>query len=330
MDDLDRQLLLFVQNGIPLHKSPFDGIASRLGLDSADVILRLSRLKSKKTISRMTAVLEGRKLGYESALAAMIVPSGQLEKALAWMKVHPGVTSCSVRRDEFNVWFSLALPAGMIEKHLRALHQAAGAKKTILLPVLKRFKGALAEDPEAFPEKEIKVVSLTAPEMLLIRKIQEDFPLDDKPFHRWAKETEMTEAGVLSTLETWSRKGYFKKISALLPAKTAAAENTVLAVWEVPEERQEEAGRRIAAFTEVADCVKRPAYPEFPYAIHALVRAEAPEEAEAILEKISNAVGSWPRRLILDVKETKKIRLKYFSEGLEDWQSQKGLPTRSE
>ncbi len=326
MDDLDRQLLLFLQNGVPLRKRPFEGIAVRLGLDSADVLLRLSRLKLKKTIFQITAVLEGRKLGYESALAAMIVPSEQLEKALFWMKAHPGVTSCSVRRDEFNLWFALALPAGTIEKQLRALHQFAGARKTILLPALKRFKGAHAGEFNVFPEKEIKAVSLSAAEIALIRKIQEDFPLDDKPFQRWAEEAGMSEAGLLSTLEAWSRKGYFKKITALLPAKAAAVANPVLAVWEVPEERQEEVGRCIAAFTEVADCVKRPAYPEFPYAIHTLIRAEEPKEAEEILEKISSVVGSWPRRLLWDVKETKKIRLKYFSEGLQDWQSASVIP----
>lgn len=321
MDDLDRQLLLFLQNGIPLCKRPFEGIGARLGIDSADVLLRISRLKIKKIISQITAVLEGRHLGYENALAAMIVLPEQFEKAVSGMKSHPGVTSCSVRRDEFNLWFTLAVPGGKTEKHLRELHRFAGAKKTILLPVLKRFKGASGCDFSGFPEKEIKPASLNPAETDLIRIIQENFPLDDEPFRKWAEEMGTSESEVFGLLEAWSRKGYFKKIAAVVPSKTAAAENTVLTVWEVPEERQDEAGNSMAAFAEIIDCVKRPAYPEFPYALYSLVRAEGPDQAEEILGKVSSVVGGWPRRLLWNVKEHKKIRLKYFSEGLEDWQS---------
>ncbi len=320
MDDLDRQLLLFLQNGIPVRKRPFEGIAARLGLDSADVLLRISRLKIKKIISQITAVFEGANLGYENALAAMIVSPERLEKAVSGMKGHPGVTSCSLRRDEFNLWLTLAVPGGKTEKNLRELHRFAGAKKTVLLPVLKRFKGASGCDFSGFPEKQVRAVSFSFEEMALIRKIQEDFPLDDEPFRRWAEDLGTTEAEIFGILESWGRKGYFKRIAALTPSK-AAVENTVLTVWEVPEERQDEAGSSMAAFPEILDCVKRPAYPEFPYALYTLVRAEGPEHAEEILGKVSSVVGGWPRRLLWNVKECKKIRLKYFSEDLEDWQS---------
>lgn len=319
MDDLDRQLLLFLQNGIPLQKKPFEGIAARLGLDSADVLLRISRLKLKKVIRQVTAVLEGRNLGYETALAAMVVKPEKLEGALFWINAHPGITHCLARDHEFNLWLTLALPAGMIEPQLRRLHTMTGAKKTILLPALKRFKGSGAGEFSSIGEKEIKETSFASAEIALLRRIQEDFPLHDEPFRKLAADAGISEPEIFGMLETWSRKGHLKKITALMPSKAAPPENSVLAVWEMPEERQDEVGERLIAFDEVLECVKRTAYPDFPYALYTVVRAGDPESAEMILRKMTGVVGSWPYRLLAGIQEYKKTRLKYFSEGLEDW-----------
>ena len=350
MDDLDRQLLLFLRNGIPLQKRPFEGIAARLGIDSADVLLTISRLKLKKVIRQITAVLEGRELGYVQTLAAMSVPAEKLEAAVSWMNTHPGVVQCTGREDEFNLWFTLALPAGTVKKQVRRLHEVAGANKTILLPVLKRFKGesgmsspnalhpsppnGLVGGPRQKHSRATKSVdsrlkscgndtgvSWSAQEMALLRRIQEDFPLDDEPFRKLAVELRISEAELFSVLEMWSRKGYLKKIAAVLPAGSRAGDSMALALLEVPEERQDEVASRVAAFEEVVDCVKRPAYPEFPYALHILIRAEDREYAELILGKISSTVGSWPHRLLWGAREYKKIRVKYYSRGLEDWES---------
>ena len=324
MDDLSRQLLLFLQNGIPLQKRPFEGIAAKLGLDSADVLLRISRLKLKKTVRQITALLDGRSLGYDNTLAAMIVPPEKMERAVFWMKAHPGVTQCSARENEFNLWFTLAVPAGILEQQIRRLHTLAGAKKTILLPALKNFKSAVPGEPAGFTG-ETKSAALSALEKALLRRIQEDFPLDDEPFQKLGADCGIPESEILVLLKAWTRKGYLKKITALMPSRPAGSRTGVAVVWEVPEERQDEAGARIAAFNEVADCVKRPAYPEFPYALHARVRVHGLEDAGVILGKISSAVGSWPYRLLWQAKEVKKIRLKYFSENLDNWESRAGV-----
>ena len=92
MDDIDRQLLTYLQKEIPAATSPFEKIGSKIGIDSAEVLLRINRLKEEKVIRQISAIFDTKSLGYKSTLVAMRFPEEKLDEAASVINEHPGVS----------------------------------------------------------------------------------------------------------------------------------------------------------------------------------------------------------------------------------------------
>jgi len=64
LDDLDRQIVLLTQDGLPLHPRPYEVIGNQLGLASAEVMQRMRRMQQTGVIRRIGAVPNHYALGY--------------------------------------------------------------------------------------------------------------------------------------------------------------------------------------------------------------------------------------------------------------------------
>jgi DNA-binding Lrp family transcriptional regulator len=71
LDDSDRRLLAAIQPGLPLVSRPYAELAARIGLNEADVIARLARLKDAGVIRRLGVVVRHHEVGYRAN--AMVV-----------------------------------------------------------------------------------------------------------------------------------------------------------------------------------------------------------------------------------------------------------------
>ncbi len=70
-DALDRQLIVVVQNGLPVTSRPYLAIAQQLAISEQEVITRLAQLKQYGLIKRFGVIVQHRKLGYQAN--AMVV-----------------------------------------------------------------------------------------------------------------------------------------------------------------------------------------------------------------------------------------------------------------
>lgn len=70
-DALDRQLIVAIQNGLPVTSRPYLAIAQQLAITEQEVISRLSQLKQHGLIKRFGVIVHHRKLGYQAN--AMVV-----------------------------------------------------------------------------------------------------------------------------------------------------------------------------------------------------------------------------------------------------------------
>ncbi|MEX2458240.1 MAG: AsnC family transcriptional regulator, partial [Actinomycetota bacterium] len=104
MDELDRELLNVIQNDFPMESAPFAELGRRLGIDEAETLTRIARLKDQHVIRQVSAIFDTRALGYRSSLVAMAVPKDRLERAAELINAHPGVSHNYRRNHEFNLW----------------------------------------------------------------------------------------------------------------------------------------------------------------------------------------------------------------------------------
>lgn len=316
MDDKDRQLLVFLRRGIPLCSRPFEEISRRTGIDGADILLRLARLKERKITGILTGILDAKHLGYQSVLAAMQFPEDELGFEFAALKVsgHPGVVRSHRRFHAFNFWFTLMLPVTeSFEEHLKHLCRISKGAAALTFPVIKYFRAGTMITNESQRPYQI----FSTEEIAVLRALQEEMPLTDEPFRRLAKECGLGEAEFLAIAKKFEKQGILKRFAVLFPAEEQPAPPQDMTVWQVPEEKQDWAAAKISAAPEVAQCSRRTAWPEFPYGLHAAYGPGAdPEKTGGELEE---EIGKWPRVNLPVVAVYKNERPRYFPKELEKW-----------
>ena len=138
LDSIDKKLLNLVQVEFPLTKEPYANLGLQLGIDRDEVIYRIEQLKAKGFLRQISPVLDARSLGYQTTLVAMRVAKTQLDKAERLIGEHLGVSHGYERDHYFNLWFTLAVPAGVdiLYHHCPAFGPVAFPKLVSVCPVL--------------------------------------------------------------------------------------------------------------------------------------------------------------------------------------------------
>ena len=104
MTDLDLALLNNYQRAFPLCSRPYAELAQQLQISEGEVLQRLLQLKQAGSISRIGPVFRPNSIGV-STLAALAVPSAQLEQVAALVNAYPQVNHNYQREHDYNLWF---------------------------------------------------------------------------------------------------------------------------------------------------------------------------------------------------------------------------------
>lgn len=326
MDSTSRILLDRVQRSFPLVSEPFRALSEGLEIGEEEVRALIGSLKEGKAIRQISAIFNTGALGYRSSLVAMAVPESELDRAAEAVNRNPGVSHNYLRPGNFNMWFTIAVPPGReIEEVVARLSAEAGGWPARILPALKKYKLAVVLDvleegdwevPEGkagLPLTESTTrFSPTAENIRIVKCIQEDLPLVPKPFAFWAQTLGMSEEGLLGIVSDWISQGTIRRFAAILNHRQVGFRANGMVVWNCPEDRIDKLGDILASHPEVSHCYYRPAYPDWPYNLYAMIHGRSPEECEATAKKLARAIGLDNFRIMFSTREFKKVRLKLF------------------
>jgi DNA-binding Lrp family transcriptional regulator len=336
-DREDGRLLNALQAGLPLARRPFADIGRDLGMAEDEVIARTARLKEGRVIRQISAIFDTRALGYTSSLVAARFPDDRLFEAAKVVNGHPGVSHNYRRTHDFNLWFTVAVEHDSrigLEGTVEILAAATNAESMRLLPTLKLFKIAVQLDmtgekkvdersaPKEAPKRGDGVLP-TEDDKRHVLILQRDMPLVPAPFDLWAREAGMDPDALLERAGVFVERNYMRRFAAVLNHRTAGFGANGMAVWKVPEDRIDEIGPRMAAFSAVSHCYRRPVYPDWPYNLFAMVHArsmEACEEAIVALAEDTGLTDPSDRAVLYSTYEFKKIRLAYFTPDYREWE----------
>jgi DNA-binding Lrp family transcriptional regulator len=335
MDDRDKRLLNVIQSDFPLVSRPFQVLGDPLELPEGEVIDRIGALKQRRIIRQISAIFDTRSLGYKSSLVAMRVPPDGVDAAAAVVTSHPGVSHNYKRNHAFNLWFTLAVPPlSDLEWTVQRLHEMAGAESTRILPTLRLFKIGVQLDMEGSsgaeraeaPYSEARRPSagrdgLRPMDIDVIRVLQEDLALISQPYRPLAERIGLSEAVLFEVARHLQAEGYLRRVAAVLHHREAGFRANAMGVWIVPPERSEEVGKIMGSFKGVSHCYLRPTYPDWPYSIFTMVHGQKAKDCQEIIQAISQATGIAEYALLYSTKEYKKVRLKYFTLELDEWEA---------
>ncbi len=323
----DQKLLAALQRGIPLAPRPFAHLAEDLGCDEADVLDFIARCRAEGTVRRFGAVFDTRRLGYRSALCAARVPPDMLDAAAALLTPLRGVTHCYVREafdfasgtprgsDLPNLWFTLSYPADVFDAMADEVRSRVSPHVVHLLPATRRYKVDVVFGTSVRSREEMvsDLSPVTAADRTVIRALQGDTDVRSDYFSALADGIGWTEWDLLSRLEIWRRSGRLKRIGLLLAHRQAGWTANGMCCWRM-EGDTTEAGRALADCGEVTHCYERPAVPEFPYNLFAMVHAREWAEAAAAFARLEAAVGLSGGVMLVSTKEHKKTSMTFFAD----------------
>jgi DNA-binding Lrp family transcriptional regulator len=327
IDDIDEKLLNIIQWDFPLIREPFSLLALNLNIPVKETINRIDRLKAAEIIRLIGPVLNPKKLGYSTTLAAARVPTQRLSLAEQVIGKNPGVSHCYQRDHDFNLWFTLAVPVTTnLDDEVCKLGKQIRSTSTLNLPAIKMFKiGAyfnIGDGDSTFPRRAKRgnlnsVISnnkpLSSNDRAVINSLQQDLPLKEKPFDLLSADLSMEADMLLWYCRSLLRRGIMRRFSASINHTKLGYAANAMACWKVSRERVDAAGNRIASFPEVSHCYERQTSSLWPYNLFAMVHAGEQENCRAVIDKISIETGLDKNALVLlfSTAEIKKTRIIY-------------------
>lgn len=111
MDNVDKQLLNLLQEGLPVKNRPFLVLGKKLGVSEQEIISRIEKLKSQGYIRRLGGIFDSKNLGYFSTLCAMKVPEKSIDYTAKIVNSYDEITHNYIRDDEYNMWFTIIAPS---------------------------------------------------------------------------------------------------------------------------------------------------------------------------------------------------------------------------
>lgn len=146
MDNLDIDILLALQDGIPIVKEPFAVIAEHLGIEPDEVIERLKRLREEKIIRRFGVFIRNRKAGIiANAMVVWAVPSNRIQEVGKFICRFKEVTHCYQRRTIPDKWrynlFTVihGFNRKTVAEFVKKLSEAVGVKDYLILFSTREF-----------------------------------------------------------------------------------------------------------------------------------------------------------------------------------------------
>ncbi len=108
MDEIDKAIVNYLQQGFPVCESPFRTVADQLGMTEQDLLRRLQRLLADGVLSRFGPLYHAEQIGGALTLAALKVPEERFDEVAAIVNAFPEVAHNYARKHALNMWFVLA------------------------------------------------------------------------------------------------------------------------------------------------------------------------------------------------------------------------------
>ncbi|MFC1693479.1 hypothetical protein ACFL1R_08245 [Candidatus Latescibacterota bacterium] len=307
--------LLHLQSDFPVISRPFQALAEKTGLTERKVINCLQSSIENHTVRTFGPVFDPKKLGYSSTLVAAEVEKERIVELAAVLLEKREITHNYLRDNEVNLWFTItALSEDIIKDNFFQVRNFPGVKQVFNLPVLNVYKisavfgvehkaGSYGTDP---------VKPLSDMEKKIVKALQMEFPLDEKPFSIIAETANTTESALINTVNKWLSEGIIRRFGVRLNHRKVGYTVNTLAAWQG--EHIDTWGKKFAEISAVSHCYRRKSHNDWPYELYTMVHAKTEKEMNNIINSMRDTAQGASMIALKTLNELKKTSMKYFLE----------------
>jgi DNA-binding Lrp family transcriptional regulator len=146
----------------------------------------------------------------------------------------------------------------------------------------------------------------------IIRLIQGDLPIDERPFAAFAKDLGIREETLIERVRALKKRGIIRRFGATLRHQEAGFSSNAMVAWCVPEERVEEVGKALAHHREVTHCYQRRPQKDWRYNLYTMIHGASRKECHVIAGRMAREAHLSDYILLFSEKEFKKTSMAYF------------------
>ncbi|MBN1435992.1 MAG: hypothetical protein JW936_02860 [Sedimentisphaerales bacterium] len=327
MNEQTQQLLNLIQTKFPIHPRPFLQLAQQLNTTESQVIQKIQQLQQDQIIRRVAAIFDAAHLGYVSTLVAAQVPADRLDQVVADVNALPGVSHNYARDHKLNLWFTLTVPrVAFIDQTLQTLRQDHQLPQIFSLPAQKIYKlnvnfnfspvSPMRPIPDATnPCKPPKhTPTLTPIDKALIRRLQQNIPIQPEPFNLIAAELNTDISFVLQSITTWKAAGIIRRFGASIHHRQAGFNANGMIVLQLPDQLLDQAGTQLAQYSQISHCYHRATAPDWPYNLYAMAHCRTLDALNQLTAQLTQTLKPIQHQILISTAEYKKQPVQYFAE----------------
>jgi DNA-binding Lrp family transcriptional regulator len=330
LNSLDRDILDRLQKDIPLTDDPFGQVAEEFGLPFDKFQLRLNELVANGLISHLGPIYDTKRVGYRTTLLAMECSVDKLEYCARIVGSYPGVSHCYERKNQFNLWSTLAVPPLMSLAQIArkmAFMSSGAIKRTIFLPELKRFKlrvnfhlgeGQSAQVVSSGIRPQ-KVHTFSPEDIPMLKVLQNGLPCTREPFNTLSLNSRFTADEIFDGMKSHLEKGFIRRVACLVRHRKVGFSSNGMAVWKVSSGDSDRVGAILSKAPSVSHCYERRTHPLWPYTHYAMIHGKSVEEVKKTADSIALNAELLDPLILFSLKEFKKCRLKLYTDEYSKW-----------
>jgi DNA-binding Lrp family transcriptional regulator len=302
------------QRDLPLTSRPFAVVAEALGARESDVLSTLRELKSEGLITRVGGVVRPNTIG-ASTLAALAAPDLDVGAIATMLTCEPGINHVYLRENDWNLWFVVTGPDRayvhqvlqrvMTRTRLTVLDLALETPYHIDLGFSLKRSGSPHRRHPLSPAGIHESYEPAPYDRDLIQVLTTGLPLVAEPFKHIGGTFGVPEAQIIARLTALVAQGVIPRIGVIVRHRALGWRSNAMAVWDVPPNDVDRAGRRLAQAPGVNLCYRRTRYAlAWPYNLYCMVHARTRDEAlDCIIEAQSQAgISRYPRQILFSLR----------------------------
>lgn len=156
----------------------------------------------------------------------------------------------------------------------------------------------------------------------IVLATQAGLPLTPRPYHDLARELGIPPEELMERMRAMLKRGIIRRLGAVPNHYALGYRANGMTVWDVPDEKLRELGRKVGALDFVSHCYHRPRHlPEWPYNLFAMVHGRTREEMDRKVAEIAHLLGPDDRghEVLCSTRILKKTGLR-IGAGTHAWQ----------
>ncbi len=292
-DPIDRRLLDEFQRDFPVTERPFQVLAYMLGLEEAEVIDRLTRMRATGRITRVGATIAPGAVS-ASTLAAVAAPEERLEEIAALIDAEPGVNHNYQREDSWNLWFVATGPdRAHVNDTLARISHRSGLR-VLDLRLVRPFNVDLGfrmsgETRNVPGPRKVNCSAMREGDRTLLQALSSGLPMVADPYAALARSLDRNTHDVMARIEALHNAGIISRLGVIVRHRALGWSANAMVVWDMPADQVDTAGPALAAHPGVTLCYERnPVEDIWPYRLYSMIHARSRNEALEVLSEAAD------------------------------------------